>query len=165
MDKKTIAQIMDWLGSNWGWAIAILCTFFEIAPIKIHPITAILGWLGKKLTGSIKKDIDDLKKDTDKNYNKLQARMDETEKAVDMQRIEDIRSSVLDFANSCLNHRKHTKEEFDHILQKNVTYEKLVEKYGIDNEVYTESYNYIKRIYRKLLDSKTFLTVPVDDET
>lgn len=137
-------QLASWLGGNWGWVIAVFCVFFEIAPIKLHPISAFLGWLGKKLTGDIRKDIADLRED------------------VDRQRMANIRSLVLDFSNSCLNGRKHTKEEFDHVIAENHHYEAMVKKYGISNDVYTEAYAYILRIYRKCLDRHSFLKAPTD---
>lgn len=144
MDDKALEPIVSFLRGNWGWVLAVLGTLFEIAPIKIHPVTAVLGWIGKKLTGDIRQDIADLRKD------------------VDEQRMSSIRSLVLDFSNSCLNGRKHTKEEFDHILEENKTYEELIKKYKVENEVYTEAYAYIKRIYRKRMDKRDFLSAPAE---
>ena len=142
MSKEALEPILQFLGSNWGWILAIFLVFFEITPIKLHPITSLLGWIGKKLNGSIKADIADLRKD------------------VDEQRMSSIRTLVLDFSNSCLNKRKHTKEEFDHILEENKIYERLVAKYRVDNDVYAEAIAYIKRIYRRRLDKGDFLTTP-----
>ena len=144
--KDALEPIKQFLGSNWGWIVSAFLVLFEITPIKIHPITSILGWIGKKLNGNLKQDIADLRKD------------------VDEQRMSSIRSLVLDFSNSCLNGRKHTKEEFDHILEENKTYEKLVEKYEIDNDVYKEAIAYIKRIYRKRLDKRDFLSTPLAEQ-
>ena len=145
MDEKALEPILQFLGGNWGWILAVLSVLFEITPIKLHPVSTVLGWIGKKLNGSLKADIADLRKD------------------VDEQRMSGIRTLVLEFSNSCLNGRKHTKEEFDHILEENKIYEKLVEKYGIDNDVYKEAIAYIKRIYRKRLDKRDFLSTPVPD--
>ena len=142
--EKVLKPLGDWLGGNWGWVILALGVFFEITPIKISPITDLLGWIGKKLTGDIRKDIADLRED------------------VDRQRMANIRSLVLDFANSCLNGRKHTKEEFDHIINENKIYEELVKKYDEKNEVYTEAYEYIKRLYRERMDKRDFLSPNVD---
>lgn len=163
MDNKALAPVMEWLGGNWGWAIALFCVFFEIAPIKLHPISSFLGWLGKKLTSGIVKDIADLKRDTDDNFRKVEGRLDDNEKALDLQRIASIRSMVLSFSNSCLIGRKHTKEEFDHVIAENKVYEELIKKRDIKNEVYTEAYEYVKRIYRKCLDEHKFLMAPPDD--
>ena len=134
-------KLGEWLGGNWGWVLTVFCVFFEIAPIKLHPISAALGWLGKKLTGDIRKDIADLRED------------------VDRQKMSQIRSLVLDFANSCLNHKEHTKEEFDHLIAENHNYEELVKRYKITNDVYAESYAYILRVYRKCLDEHKFLPI------
>ncbi len=142
MSKEALEPILQFLGNNWGWILAIFLVFFEITPIKLHPITSLLGWIGKKLNGSLKADIADLRKD------------------VDEQRMSTIRTLVLDFSNSCLNKRKHTKEEFDHILEENKIYERLVAKYHVDNDVYAEAIAYIKRIYRRRLDKGDFLTTP-----
>ena len=143
---KTLEPILGFLQGNWGWVAIVLGTLFEIAPIKIHPVTWVLGWIGKKLTGDIRQDIADLRKD------------------VDEQRMSSIRSLVLDFSNSCLNGKKHTKEEFDHILEENKTYEGLVKKYKVENEVYAEAYDYIKRVYRKRMDKRDFLSASADLE-
>ena len=140
--EKALEPVINWLGGNWGWVITLFCVFFEVAPIKLHPITSLLKWVGKKLTGDIRKDLQDLREDVDK------------------QRMSDIRSLVLDFANSCLNKRKHTKEEFDHIIAENKNYEELVRRYGVSNDVYTEAYTYILRLYRKRMDRGDFLIVP-----
>lgn len=165
--EQTLEMIAGWLGGNWGWVIALFCLFFEVAPIKIHPISAFLAWLGKKLTSGIVKDIADLKQDTDASFANIEKRLTENERALDMQRIALIRNVVLDFSNSCLNGRKHTKEEFDHVLEENKVYERLVSKHNVENEVYAESYAYLKRIYRKCLDEHKFLKTPMptDDDS
>lgn len=146
MVDEQLKTILSWLGGNWGWVIAVFCLFFEITPIKLHPITAALSWVGKKLTGDIRKDIADLRED------------------VDQQRMASIRSLVLDFSNSCINGRRHTKEEFDHVIEENKTYKKLVARYDIENEVYKEAYEYLLRVYRKRLDKRDFLTAPKSDQ-
>ena len=82
MNEKALEPVWKFLGNNWGWILAAFSVLFEITPIKIHPITSLLRWIGKKLTGDIRQDIADLRED------------------VDMQRLSSIRSLVLDFSNS-----------------------------------------------------------------
>ena len=74
-------------------------------------------------------------------------------------------TSLLPRSDRCLNGRKHTKEEFDHILDENKNYEQLVSKYEdkIQNDVYKEAIEYIKRIYRKRMDKRDFLSTPAQD--
>lgn len=106
----------------------------EIIPIKISP----LRWIGKRINGDIKDELSGLKYTVDTN---------------EMDRI---RYEVLDFANSCRNKRKHTKDEFQHIIDLNDKYEKLIEKYEIENGVFKTEYQYIIKIYNKCLDKDTF---------
>ena len=144
--SKLLEPVGEWLGGNWGWVIVALGVFFEITPIKFSPITKFLGWVGKKLTGDIRIDLGDLRRDFD------ESQMDQ------------IRTTVLEFSNSCMRSEKHTKEEFDHILELHKKYKKLVEKYQVENEVYAEAYAYIKRVYRKRQDKHDFLTAPYEPE-
>lgn len=143
---EDLKPALEWLGGNWGWVISLTCIFFEIAPVKLHPVSFVLNWLGKKLTGDVRADLADLK-----------ARIEDTEKAVDFQRMAAIRTTILDFANSCRNGRKHSKEEFTHVLAENDDYEKLIEKYGIKNNVYHEDYTFIKLIYHECQRENKFL--------
>ncbi len=48
--EKILGVIGDWLGENWGW-IARAGVFVDISRIKFSPITGMLKWIGRKLTG------------------------------------------------------------------------------------------------------------------
>lgn len=108
------------------------------------------------------KDINDVKTGTAKNCEELKKRMNEMEaahqKSNDMQTIQNIRSHILDFANSCFNKRKHTKREFENIIDENALYEELIEKYKVKNNVYKEDYEYIMKVYHKCQEEGSFLT-------
>ena len=146
MEKDAMELLGQFLGEYWKWIVIVFLVFFEITPIKLHPVSWVLGWIGRRRTGALRIQVADLRKD------------------LDMQRMADIRSLVLDFSNSCLNGRKHTKEEFDHIIAENHRYEDLVKQYDVKNEVYTEAYDYIKRIYRKRMDRRDVLTTPPPED-
>jgi hypothetical protein len=137
--QDIFADILSWLHSNWGWLITAFCVFFEIAPIKLHPITFVCNWVGKKLTNDIKNDISDLR------Y------------TVDMNRIASIKANVLQFANSCRNGRGHSKEEFMNIMNENNEYEALIKKYDIRNHVYKEDYAFVVEKYRECMHNNSFL--------
>lgn len=107
------------------------------------------------------KDIDEIKKGTEKNCAELKVRLDEMEaaqqKSNDMQTIQTIRSHILDFANSCFNKKKHTKREFENIIDENAKYEELIEKYEIKNNVYKEDYDFILKVYHICQEEGSFL--------
>ena len=90
-------------------------------------------------------------------FDLLNNRLNEMERSNDMQTVRQIQAHVLDFANACLNHRRHTKQEFDSVIKENEEYEELVKKYGLKNNVYAEDYQYILKIYHRCQDENSFL--------
>ena len=102
--------------------------------------------------------LSEMKKGTDLNCTLLKKRMDAMEKSNDLQTVRQIRAHVLDFANSCMNGRKHTKLDFENIMNnENPTYEALCKKHKIKNKVYKADYEYIERCYKKCQDENSFL--------
>lgn len=106
--------------------------------------------------------IDEIKTGTSANCEMLKQRLNAMEKSNDMQTIRQIKAHVLDFANSCLNKRKHTKQDFDNIIKENQEYEELVAKYGLQNDVYKEDYAFIMKIYHTCQEEGSFLKAESD---
>ena len=144
-----VQQILDWISINLptlGWIIAILSIFIEISPIKINPLSAIVRWLSKLFTGDTCKKIDSLIKKVDA----IESNVSENEK-------DRIRWEILDFANSCRNNRKHTKDEFQHIITLNDKYRRLLEQTDDKNGVFEVEMEYIKDEYAEKLKTNDFL--------
>lgn len=146
-------EVLKWLGSNWGWVAAALGVFVEVVPVKLHPISAILKWLGKRLNAETDKRIDEM----DKKFDDLECRMTNQEKATDMQRMANIRSLVLSFADDLRRGNKASHERFIHVMTENGEYEKLIAKHDIVNSVYVESYKYICNKYHECMETNSFL--------
>lgn len=185
--SKAVGQwIVGNLGWTAIIILFILSGVFKIAKIEINPLGWVVAWLGNAFTKGVRTDIAELKNDTEAkiaelradldsfedrtnrsidgmksgtsmNCELLKARLDEMEKSNDMQTARQIKAHVLDFANSCLNKRRHTKKEFDNIIRENEEYEALVKKYNLVNNVYTEDYNFIMKLYHKCQDENSFL--------
>ena len=85
-------------------------------------------------------------------------KVDEIENNVMENEKDRIRWEILDFANSCRNGRKHTKDEFEHIITLNKKYRKLLKATGDENGVFEMEYEYIKKLYAKRLEKNDFLT-------
>ena len=118
----------------------IACTgLFQIIPIKINPWSALLKWIGKLVTGNACGKIDDLIKQVDENEK------------------DRIRWEVLYFANSCRNNRKHTRDEFQHIVTLHDKYKKLLEKTHDPTGVFDLEYKYIQDLYAERLEKNDFL--------
>lgn len=114
-----------------------------------------------KSVSTMRKDVDEMKSTTTKNCEMLKERLDQIEqagiKSDDLQTIRQIRAHILDFANSCMNKRKHTKLDFENIIDENMHYEELITKYDIKNNVYKEDYDYIMKIYHRCQEEGSFL--------
>lgn len=127
---------LDWVQAHWGICTFVLAAFVQITPgIKFSPLT----WIGNLFLGGIRKDVAG-----------LQSQIDENEK-------DRIRWEVLDFANSCRNGRRHTKDEFQHIITLHDKYKRLLEKTNDTNGVFEEEYAYIKRLYAERQERNDFL--------
>lgn len=174
--SKVVGQ---WIVNNLGWTVVIilvvLSCLFRLTKREIDPLGWIIGKIGKALTKDVRKDVADLKKETNgtisdlrsdldgfeeqskRNCDFLKVRMDQMEKSNDMQTIRQIKVHVLNFANSCLNKQRHTKQDFDNIIRENEEYEKLVKKYDLTNDVYEEDFGFIMKIYHKCQENSSFL--------
>jgi len=194
------------------WVIGRILSLFKIKQKEVNPLGWVTGKIGTAVTKDVRKDISDLKTETNEQFKKikkdradkieelktdyndkisalrtdldgfekktskdigeiksgtttncemLKNRLDEMEAAQqrsnDMQTVQTIRAHILDFANSCFNKRKHTKREFENIIDENSMYEELVEKYDIKNNVYKEDYEFILKVYHKCQEEGSFL--------
>lgn len=120
--------------------------FFEITPIKINPITKILKYCGDKMNEDLRKDITSMKEDV----KRIDDKVDENE-------IDRIRYEILSFASSCRNKRKHSRENFLHIIELNTKYHKIIEEKGLENGQIDIEFELIKNIYKKCSENNSFL--------
>lgn len=143
---------IDW-NALWEWGknllgvLAAAGVVIDLSPhIKIQPVRALIGWVGKQLNRDMQKELDKLAKDFESH------------------KVDSWRSEILEFANSCMNRRKHTKEEFDHIISVHDDYAEYVKVNEIENGQVTLAYEYIEKLYQRCLEKNSFLVVRPDDE-
>lgn len=132
-------EVLNWIWSNIWKIIVILSLFIEITPIKWNPLSSAFKWLGRKLTARIEDDLSAIHKEIEENEK------------------DRIRWEILDFANSCRNGRKHTKDEYQHIMTLNDKYTKLLAKTHDKNGVFEAEYEYIKKLYAERQMKNDFL--------
>ena len=145
--QMTIHGIVDFILDHWAITSLIVTSIIEVTPIfKCNPITALFRWIGRKMTAEVMTEV--------KNLDKL---VKEQGKDIQRNEMDRIRWEVLDFANSCRNGRKHTKNEFAHIIDLNKKYEALLEKTGEENGVFEADYAYVMEIYNHCLKENSFI--------
>lgn len=134
-----------------------LTAIIGVLSLIFKPVRQCVVWVYKKVTHGKDRDEKLIKKMNDMEQ-AFTARVDNLESTLSrkIQNVSDrndenekdrIRWEILDFANSCRNGRKHSKEEFNHIIELNVKYKKLLEKSGDENGVFEEDYRYIQSLY------------------
>lgn len=149
-------QFFTWLANHPLTSLIAFTGLIQIVPIKINPWSALFKWISKAITGDACSKIDGLVTKVNKiddlvdKVNKIENDMTNNEK-------DRIRWEILDFANSCRNDRRHTKDEFQHIIDLNDKYKTLLEKTNDKNGVFEAEYEYIKKLYAERLEKNDFL--------
>ena len=152
-------NIIDMMNLKTGVSVGagilvILMTLIQIAPIKLNPWDKILTWLGNHMNADIVKRVD-----------VIEAKLDEHIKESSDERIRKVRADILSFGNSCMNGRKHTKEEFEFVISECDQYEKYIEKTKSKNGVATTAISEIRRLYKKGIHDNSFLKEGEEDAT
>lgn len=142
----TVEQVLTWCAEHWELIALVLSTLVEIVPVKVKPWSALLKWIGRVING-----------DVVERLQRLEERASEQRRSIDENEMDRIRWEVLDFANACRNHVKHTKDEFQHIIALNTKYHNLLDKYEQENGVFDAEYEYILELYRELQYTNDFL--------
>lgn len=147
MTLQSIIELIATDGGSWLILVVILMTLIQVTPIKVDPWSFIFNWFGNQ----INKDLYD-------KLTKLENKLDEHIKESTSRDIRLRRETILDFGNSCMNGRRHTREEFEFIISECDKYEKYCLDNKIINGVATATIAEIKRIYTVCLQDNSFLT-------
>ena len=138
--------LLRWIFDHILQLLAIVSLFVEVVPVKWNPVTSFFIWISKLLT----KNLSEQMKDMTEELESIRTEQDTNEK-------DRIRWEILDFANSCRNGRKHSRDEFQHIIALNDKYRELLKKTNDKNGVFEAEYDWIMNIYRERLDKNDFL--------
>lgn len=160
VDGNQITEMLNWIVNHWAFCAFVIGIVFEVPKWRFKPFTALFKWIGKAINrpvmdevNTVNGKIDDVKSELDT----VKKSLSDLSKDVDMNEIDTIRSVVLDFANSCRNGRKHTHEEFNHIIELNDKYTLLLKKREIKNGVYETAYEYIKDVNDRCQRENSYL--------
>ena len=139
-------KVVEWIGNHLWTIVVVVSLIIQITPIKINPWSSLFKWLGKIIVG-----------DTCQKIDGIIEKINKIEKDVMTNEKDRIRWEILDFANSCRNGGKHTKDEFQHIITLNTKYQKLLKETDDSNGVFEIEYEYIQNTYAEKLEKNDFL--------
>lgn len=151
-DILALAEFKDGV-SIGGLVLIVALTLIQLSPIKINPWDIILHWIGDRLNSNITRKVEALEGKLDKHIAESAERD-----------LKDTRAQILDFCNSCMNGRKHTKEEFDFVVKRCDDYEVYIEENDIRNGVIESAMREIRRLYDKCIQNNSFLKEGDDEQ-
>ena len=137
-DIISLLEIKD-MASLLIIAVPFILSIVQITPIRINPWDSIFNWVGSKINGSLERKVERLEETVE------EVRRDGEERAVS-----DMRWHILNFAYTCRTNEKHTKEQWDHVLDQAKKYEVYIREHNLDNGVIEEDTKYIRELYNSL---------------
>lgn len=151
-DILSLAALKDTL--SWGGiAFLVIASLLQFSKININPWDKIFGWIGDRLNSKLLERLKGLETEMTKIKDSLNSHIRESE----VRDLQDTRRDILEFANSCMNGRRHTKEQFDFIIKQCDDYESYIEKNDIKNGVVTSAIREIRRLNDKCIQENSFL--------
>lgn len=144
---ETIKELLQCCNSTTLLTIVVIASIFvEIVPIKINPLSSLFKWIGKVAN-----------KDVNEKLSSMSTKLEDVSTRIDMIEINNMRTQILDFANSCMNERRHTKEEFEHVIDLHSSYTEIIDSRGIKNGRVDLAFKYISDLYIQCLNDDSFL--------
>ena len=149
----SIYELINKLFENHGTLVVVLLCLVEVTPIKINPLSWVFRWIGTKANGELKGEIDKLR------VGLLEARGDlnELKQDVEQMKVDAMRWDILTFANNCHSGKRHTKEEWNHVIAQCQEYEDYIERKEISNGVIVEETKYLRELYQGIIRDNDFL--------
>ena len=142
MDKLMNLTVGQIVGRIAG-IIAALSIFIEITPIKVNPISALLKWIGQKMTNELMEKV-----------NALETKVVALEKSD----VVDCRVRILTFADEIRRHIPHSRETFDQVLSDMDTYERYCQVHPeFKNKKTVAAQSIIEEVYKECMDKNNFL--------
>ena len=90
------------------------------------------------------------------NCKSMQERLNEIEKKQDLQSADRIRAHVLNFAEDLRRGNTRTFEDFNVIMKEDETYEAIMKRYEIKNNVYSHAIKFINKKYDEFTETDGF---------
>ena len=147
--------------SFWGIVVFLTSIGIEVIPkCKWNPWSTLIKWIGSRFNAKIDEKIDSVRgelKVLDKKIDRVQSELDKHVSESEIKSLQDTRRDILDFCNACMNNRKHTKEQFDFMIQQCDNYETYIKKSETKNGVIEAAIKEIRRLYDKCIQEHTFL--------
>lgn len=162
----TVAKLVEMIGAKsgeltfWGLVVLVLSIGIEFTPIKWNPWSAIFGWIGSRLNSKMYNKVAEI----DAKVDALSTEFDKHVAESVAKEIKDTRRDILEFSNSCMNGRKHTKEQFEFVIKQCDDYEAYITENKIKNGFVDAAIQEIRRRNLKCIQENSYLKEGEDYE-
>lgn len=161
IESVTLRQVFDFIVG----AIAVISVFVEFSKnIPFHPWSFILSNFGKAINRDIRSKLDEVERQQDtlkEAVNMLRVdmerRFNESATAADTKEAKLLRSRIIEFADNCRVHQKHTKTAFENILRDYDDYVNYCRKRNIPNHFIDAEFEYIKDVFTECQEENKFI--------
>ncbi len=145
----------------WGIVAFVVSVFIDWRPeFKWNPWRSLIKFLGSQFNSAIDTKLDTVRgeiKALDEKVDKVQTQLSDHIAESEIKSLQDTRRDILEFCNSCMNDRKHTREQFRFVLKQCDQYEEYIEKNNLKNGEITDAINEIRRLHSKCIRENSFL--------
>lgn len=109
------ADVWDMVQKAIVWLAGIGIVIDLTPGIKIQPVRWLIKQLGNLMNHDLKEQLNQLENDFIEH------------------KVDSWRTEILSFQSSCINHERHTKEEFDHVIDTLAKYDKYIKDHKLTN--------------------------------
>lgn len=133
----------QWVVDNFGLFASIILlgilTLVQITPIKVNPWSWIAKKVGRALNSEVHEDVKGIKEQLDD----LEKKLDEEEYARVCSDVFVLRSQIIDAALALRRGEEFSLSKYQELIRVKDEYDRLVNKYGLVNNVLESEFDYI----------------------
>ena len=157
----TLKQVFDFIVG----IIAVFSVFVEFSKkIPFHPWSFFLSQLGKAINRDMRDKLDEverqqntLKEAVNELKLDMERRFNESATEADTKEAKRLRARIIEYADSCRVHQKHTKTAFENITRDYDDYVEYCRKRNIPNHFIDAEFAYIKDVYAECQEENKFI--------
>lgn len=168
LETVTLKQVFDFIVG----IVAVVSVIVEFnKKIPFHPWSFVFTQIGKALNKDVRSKLDELeqkcdannkaikevKKDVGDMEQRMTQKLENSEVNSDTKEAKRLRARIIDFADSCRVHQKHTKTAFENITRDYGDYMEYCEKHDIPNHFIDAEFEYIKEVYSECQKENKFI--------
>ncbi len=153
MDWVMNATIGQLIGGGFG-IVAFILMFIEFTPIKVNPISAILGWVGQRTN----KELNGRLTTMESTVEEISLRQKDIEEKAQEREAINARIRILRFSDEIRRGLKHSQESLDQALSDVTTYEHYCDDHPkFENQKAVGACEHIKKEHARCLAENDFL--------